>query len=85
MKKLGCVNAAITCTLQDARGNVLGTTIDTPNAIAYAMAKNKNIARAVAHYQYFGDTITERAQLQDRFSWVLKETNLGEHLRWAAS
>ena len=55
MKKLGCVNAAITCTLQDARGNVLGTTIDTPNAIAYAMAKNKKIARAVAHYQYFGE------------------------------
>ena len=82
-KKIGCVNAAIVCSLQDSNGKILGYTLDTPNAIAYAMAINENVARAVANYALFGETVTTRAAVADRFSWVKKETNLSRFLRWA--
>lgn len=82
MKKIGSVNAAVHCTLQDMNGKVLGETIDTPNAIAYAMAVNENVARSVAHYQFFGASVHTREEYADRFAWVVKEKELGLHLKW---
>lgn len=81
--KLGSVNAAILATLQDKAGHVIGTTLDTPNAIAYAMAVNNKVAKAVAHYQFFGDTTTTREQLKDRFSWIVNESEIhAKFLNW---
>ena len=83
-KKIGCVNPCAIATLQDNAGNVIGTTLDTPNAIAYAMAVNEKVKKSVAHYQFFGDTITTREQLQDRFKWVINESATHKQfLKWA--
>lgn len=83
MKKIGSVNAAIYCTLQDKNGKVLGTTIDTPNAIAYAMAVNDKVVKSVAHYPLFGESVHTREEYADRFSWVVKEKNIHEqYLKW---
>ena len=81
--KIGSVNPCAVATLYDANGNALGTTLDTPNAIAYAMAVNDKIIKAVAHYQFFGDTTRTREQLKDRFSWVVKENEIqSRFLTW---
>lgn len=83
LKKIGCVNAAIMANLQDCKGNVLGYTIDTPNAIAYAMAINAKVVKAVAHYALFGDTITLRDSVSDRFSWVVLDSAIhSKNLVW---
>lgn len=76
------VNPCNLCTLKDAKGNVLGETLDTPNAIAYAMAINPRVHLGVTYYHYFGEVTYTREDLQDRFSWVVKETNLNKYLQW---
>ena len=82
-KKLGSVNAAILCSLYDNKNDLVGQTIDTPNAIAYAMAINTKVCKAVAHYALFGDTVTTREQVKDRFSWVVNEKDVhSKFLKW---
>ena len=82
-KKIGCVNPCNLCNLLDADGKVIGHTIDTPNAIAYAMATNKRCVKALAHYPLFGDTITERDAVKDRFWFVVKESAIhSQFLKW---
>lgn len=83
LKKIGCINAAIQATLLDVRGKVLGFCIDTPNCIAYAMTQNKDVFKSVAHYQMFGNSIHYRKDLQDRFSWILKDKDIHEkNINW---
>ena len=83
LQKPGTINGAIAAALHDENHNVIGYTIDTPNAIAYAMAVNNKVALAVAHYQYFGDSITTRSMVADRFSWVIKESEIhAKNLTW---
>lgn len=83
MKKPGTINGAIIATLQDCKGTVLGYTIDTPNAIAYAMAINSKVSRAVSNYALFGKSITTRGDVSDRFGWVVKEKEIhAKYLTW---
>ena len=83
MKKIGTINGAILANLQDCKGRVIGYTIDTPNAIAYAMAINAKVIKAVAHYQYFGESVTTRENVRERFGWVVKESNIhAKFLTW---
>lgn len=83
MKIIGTVNGAIIANLLDKDNKVLGTTIDTPNAIAYAMAVNPQVVKAIAHYQMFGDTIHTREELSDRFEGVMWDKEvLSSYLKW---
>jgi hypothetical protein len=81
--KLGCVNPCNMCSLLDADDKVLGYTLDTPNAIAYAMATNTKCVKATSFYPLFGDHTTQREDLKDRFGFVVKEgAILSKHLKW---
>ena len=83
MKKIGNVNGAILANLMDEQNNVIGTTLDTPNAIAYAMAVNPNVTHSVAHYELFGDTIRTRQELQDRFKGAMLDQKVHlKNLTW---
>ena len=82
-KKLGSVNPCNLCSLMDADGRVIGYTLDTPNCIAFAMATNEKVTKAVAHYSMFGDSVTSRNDVKDRFWFVVKEGAIhSEFLRW---
>lgn len=82
-KKIGSVNPANMCSLLDADGKVIGHTLDTPNAIAYAMATNERCVKACAFYPLFGETITERNAVKDRFWFVVKEGAIhSQFLKW---
>ena len=65
-----------TAKLLDSHGNVIGVTLDTPNAIAHAMAKYKGIASAkgILGQEY-------REHYADRFDYAIKDKNLGAHLK----
>ncbi len=83
LPKLGCVNGCVVCTLFDKNNKVLGYTLDTPNAIAYAMATNEKVEKAIAHYQLFGDKTTTREDVKDRFWFVVKEGDIhSQNLSW---
>lgn len=83
MKKLGSINPCSIAYLYDKKGHTLGTTLDTPNAIAYAMAINPNVAYAKAYYRMFGDTIKYRDDLSDRFKGVMWDmVILSSYLTW---
>lgn len=63
--------------LYDSKGNVIGVTIDTPNAVAHAMANDKRISFSSG---ILGET--PRSQLKDRFWFTKDDKSLGSH--WAS-
>ena len=81
-KTIGSINPCGTAALLDRDGKVLGYTLDTPNAIAYAMAVNEDVFRSRARYQGWEDTYHTRESLMDRFSWVVKDKRLSSYLIW---
>ena len=60
--------------LYDSKGNLVGTTLDTPNAVAHAMANDKRIAFSSG---ILGEK--SRSELKDRFSYTKDDTKLGSH------
>ena len=60
--------------LYDSKGNVIGTTLDTPNAVAHAMANDKRIAFSSG---ILGEK--SRSELKDRFSYTKDDAKLGSH------
>ena len=65
----GVTGAALT----DDKGNTYGYCLDTPNCIAYAMATDDRITKAVGRF----DT-TRREDVQDRFWFVVKDAEIHE-------
>ena len=65
-----------TAKLLDSHGNVIGVTLDTPNAIAHAMANYKRIASAkgILGQEY-------RAHYADRSDYAITDNYLGAHLK----
>ena len=83
LQKPGTINGAIAAALYDKKNQVIGYVLDTPNAIAYAMATNPAAVRAVAHYQLFGDAITTRDDVKNRFSWIVKDAAIHQkNVQW---
>lgn len=82
--KIGTINGAMVANLIDKNNKVLGTTINIPNAVAYAMAINLNVVKSVAHYKYFPDIIRTREELEDRFASVVKldADKMKKYLKW---
>lgn len=60
--------------LYDSKGNVIGTTLDTPNAVAHAMANDSRITHSKG---LLGET--SRDALKDRFSYAKKDKSLGSN------
>lgn len=54
MKKIGTINGCNIAYLINGQGIRIGETLDTPNAIACAMANNTEIYNSVSYYQLFG-------------------------------
>lgn len=73
MRKIPNINVANKARLYDKNGKELGYTLDTPNAIAYAMANHTQIAYSLASYSLFGTTKHTRKELQDRFTYTKNE------------
>lgn len=69
MKKLGCVNATSQAIAYDDKNKVIAYCMDTPNNIAYLMATNTNVAKVKTPY----NGKYTRADLQDRFSWIVRD------------
>lgn len=83
MKKIGNVNACGYAILYDVFGHRLGQTLDTPNAVAYAMAINHKVAMSKSYYPMFGLTRRTRNELKDRFKGVMWDmVVLSSYLTW---
>jgi hypothetical protein len=76
MRKIPNINVANKAILYNKNGKILGYTLDTPNAIAYAMANNTQIAYSLASYPLFGTTKHTRKELQDRFTYTKNEHDM---------
>lgn len=82
-KNLGSVNPCAVAFLINKEGKNIGQTLDTPNAVAYAMAINKNVVKSVAYYPMFGDKVYLREELADRFRGVMWDMMvLSSYLTW---
>jgi len=57
LQKIGTINATTTAIIYDKNNKVIGKTIDTPNAIAYALSQLSNAAKITSK---FGGTITQK-------------------------
>ena len=66
-KNIGTINGANVAYLLNGQGVRIGETLDTPNAIAYAMANHEEIYNSVSYYQLFGESRKYRFELEDRF------------------
>lgn len=67
---LGSINAASLAHLYDVTGKEIGTCMDTPNNMAYAMAINENVVKIKT--PYMGDY--ERKDLENRFQTALNNS-----------
>ena len=79
-KLIGSVNATHTAYIYNSAGNVIATTIDTPNAIAYAFGVLPNAVRAVSYPQYFPEEVTERKDVDGRIKYTTAEIH-GKYLK----
>ena len=61
-------------------GHVCGQTIDTPNAIAYAMLKY-GFDMVKTYYPLFPPESRGRECFEDRFDSVREQTNLGDYIK----
>jgi hypothetical protein len=59
----------------------IGETLDTPNAIACAMANYEDIYNSVSYYQLFGETRRFRFELEDRFKSCANNPTLLSYLK----
>jgi hypothetical protein len=69
-KPAGTINPCASAYIYDSAGNHLATTLDAPNPIAYAFKVLPNAVKAIAFYQYFGEEVTTRESVEDRFNDV---------------
>lgn len=81
MKKLGSVNPCSIAYLLNYQGVRIGETLDTPNAIACAMANNDEIYNSVSYYALFGESRKYRDELEDRFWFTKNDETLLSYLK----
>ena len=81
MKKLGTINGCNIAYLLNGQGVRIGETLDTPNAIACAMANYEDIYNSVSYYQLFGETRRYRFELEDRFKECANNPTLLSYLK----
>ena len=81
MKKPGTINGCNIAYLLNGQGVRIGETLDTPNAIACAMANYTEIYNSVSYYQLFGETRHYRFELEDRFKECANNPTLLSYLK----
>jgi hypothetical protein len=81
MKKIGTINGCNIAYLLNGQGVRIGETLDTPNAIACAMANYEDIYNSVSYYQLFGETRRFRFELEDRFKSCVNNPTLLSYLK----
>lgn len=81
MKKAGTINGCNIAYLINGQGIRIGETLDTPNAIACAMANNTEIYNSVSYYQLFGEKRYYRFELEDRFKSCANNPTLLSYLK----
>ena len=81
MKKLGTINGCNIAYLLNGQGVRIGETLDTPNAIACAMANYEDIYNSVSYYQLFGEKRYYRFELEDRFKSCANNPTLLSYLK----
>jgi hypothetical protein len=72
------IHGVTTSLLVDSNNKELGICLDTPNCIAYAMASNQKVIKAIGRFEN-----KTRNDLQSRFSWILKDKEIHENnIKW---
>ena len=80
-KNIGTINGVNVAYLLNGQGVRIGETLDTPNAIACAMANYEEIYNSVSYYQLFGESRKYRFELEDRFSSCKNNQVLKSYLK----